>query len=71
MEHLRRFPNRPRPDATEWEEALSAGVNQDNAYALWRQLWHSDAPTSWGDLLKETRTMGYEGTLTCPPNAIH
>lgn len=54
---------RPRASATEWEEASANGRPRGLAYALWLQLWHWDAETVWGDLLKETRNCGYDGEI--------
>lgn len=54
---------RPRPDANEWGEASAGNRPKDYAYALWKQLWHSDAETEFGELLKETRKCGYDGEI--------
>lgn len=48
--YSRRPNERPRPDATEWEEASTNGRPRGLAYALWLQLWHWDAETEWGDI---------------------
>ena len=61
--YSRRPNERPRPDATEWEEVSANGRPRGLAYALWLQLWHWDAETEWGDLLKETRHPGYDGEV--------
>lgn len=63
MTYSRRPNERPRPDATEWEEASAHNRSKGLAYALWLQLWHWDAETVWGDLLKETRQPGYDGEM--------
>ncbi len=61
---VRRSWDRPRADAMEWEECIAAsGGLREAAYALWLQLWHSNADSAWGDLLKETRLPGYDGSL--------
>jgi len=61
--YSRRPNERPRASATEWEEASANGRPRGLAYALWLQLWHWDAETVWGDLLKETRNCGYDGEI--------
>lgn len=49
----------------EWEEASSAASGR-MAYALWLMLWHTDSKCEFGDLLRETRSAGYDGELvTC------
>ena len=47
-----------------WEESFfaSGGIKR-LAYALWLQLWHSDADDEWGLLLKESRRTGYDGEI--------
>lgn len=56
---------RPRQDMMEWEEASSAASGR-MAYALWLMLWHTDSKCEFGDLLRETRSAGYDGELvTC------
>lgn len=61
---IRRNWDRPRVDMKEWEECSAAarGV-QRLAYALWLQLWHTDARDKWGDLMREVRAPGYDGEL--------
>lgn len=61
--YSRRPNERPRASATEWEEASANSRPRGLAYALWLQLWHWDAETVWGDLLKETRNCGYDGEI--------
>ena len=61
--YSRRPNERPHASATEWEEASANGRPRGLAYALWLQLWHWDAETVWGDLLKETRNCGYDGEI--------
>lgn len=55
---------RPRREADEWEEASADSRPRPLAYALWLQLWHSDADSEFGRMLKETRRPGYDGEIT-------
>ncbi len=55
--------DRPRADSMEWEEASAGSKPHRQSYALWLQLWHTDDHSEWGDLLKETRKVGYDGEI--------
>ena len=55
---------RPRKDMREWEEALaSSGGTKALAYAIWKQLWHSDSDCEFGRLMKEARSIRYDGEI--------
>ena len=56
--------NRPRDDMKEWEESVaSSGGVKRLAYAIWKQLWHSDSDCEFGALMKEARKPGYDGEI--------